>query len=60
MGNRNWVFAAKTDKNELLPLFRMSTIPITRHVKIINKANVYDKEFNEYFRKRKLGKSYKG
>ena len=67
IGNRNWVFAAKTDKNELLTLFRMSSININRHVKIINKANVYDKEFNEYFRKRKtcaehsrsMGKTYK-
>lgn len=59
IGKRNWVFAAKTNDNELLPLFRMTSIPITRHLKIINKANVYDKEFNEYFRKRKLGKSKK-
>jgi hypothetical protein len=59
IGNRNWVFAAKTDDNKLFPLFRMSSINITRHLKIINKANVYDKEFDEYFRKRKLGKARK-
>lgn len=62
IAKRNWVFACLNSDKEIVKLDRMTYIYTKKwHLKIINKANVYDKEYNEYFRKRKqLGKFPKG
>lgn len=51
-GNRNWVFAAKDKVKGSIQrhrLFRASTIPIVRHVKIRSKANPFDPAWTSYF-----------
>ena len=45
---RNWVFAAKTNK-ELVKLKRASDTKILRHLKIRKEANPYDSEWKSYF-----------
>jgi RNA-directed DNA polymerase len=56
-GNRNWVFSARirNPQGEAAPLdlFRASSIPITRHVKIRADATPYDPAFADYFASRK-------
>ena len=55
-GNQNWVFAAETKVNgstQRLRLFRASTIPIVRHVKIRGMANPFDPAWWPYFARRR-------
>jgi RNA-directed DNA polymerase len=55
-GNQNWVFAAETKVNgstQRLRLFRASTIPIVRHVKIRGTANPFDPAWLPYFARRR-------
>jgi RNA-directed DNA polymerase len=55
-GNQNWVFAAETKVNgstQRLRLFRASTIPIVRHVKIRGMANPFDPAWLPYFARRR-------
>jgi len=62
-GNRNWVFAAD-DAERLHPngkpyrvlLFRASSVPIKRHVKIKGEANPFDPKFETYFEERSTSK----
>jgi RNA-directed DNA polymerase len=49
VGSRNWVFKEK-DGTEAL--YKLSDIPIRRHIKIKANANPYDPEWQEYFIKR--------
>lgn len=61
-GFRNWIFRAKirdensNDNNKsnikYLDLFRASSVKIVRHIKIKGKANPFDAEYAEYFKKR--------
>jgi RNA-directed DNA polymerase len=51
-GFRNWVFAAKTTKGEILELIRAADTQIVRHVKIRKEANPYDPEWDVYFEER--------
>jgi RNA-directed DNA polymerase len=58
-GNQNWVFAAETKVNgstQRLRLFRASTIPIVRHVKIRGMANPFDPAWSSYFARRRASK----
>ena len=56
-GNRNWIFSApiqsKDGKTACLDLFRASSLPIRRHVKIRAEANPFDPDFAAYFRQRR-------
>ena len=56
-GLRNWTFFAKTTKGKTPPkyieIFRASSIPIERHVKIRAEATPFDPRFKEYFDLRK-------
>lgn len=60
IGSRDWCFfAAERTGNggyRIIDLLRASTFKIVRHVKIRAKANPYDKEWQEYFRIRKIRK----
>lgn len=56
---KNWVFYDKTKiqrKNYSLDLFKATSIPIVRHVKIKKDANPYKSEYREYFKNRKIKK----
>ena len=52
-GGNNWTFFGKTDAGIQVTLFRASTIPIKRHVKIKGEVNPYDPAWEEYLKKRK-------
>jgi RNA-directed DNA polymerase len=55
-GNRTWVFAAEAKVNGItqrLRLFRTTTIPIVRHVKIRGMANPFDPAWSPYFARRR-------
>jgi RNA-directed DNA polymerase len=47
----SWTFFGEIKENEIY-LFRASTIPIRRHIKIKAKANPFDPEWETYFEKR--------
>lgn len=58
-GSQNWVFAVETKVNgstQRLRLFRASTIPIVRHVKIRGMANPFDPAWLSYFARRRAAK----
>lgn len=58
--NYNWVFYApisKQGKKSFLDLIYARNFPITRHVKIIGKANPYDPKYVKYFMDRKKKKN---
>ncbi|MNB93681.1 Group II intron, maturase-specific domain [compost metagenome] len=53
---QNWVFAAQTKVGGIVQrwwLFRASTIPIVRHVKIRGLANPFDPAWSSYFARRR-------
>lgn len=50
-GNNHWSFGA-ADNGNLIFLFRASSIPIKRHVKIKGAANPFDPDWEEYFEER--------
>lgn len=50
-GSRNWVFRERNGKTGL---FRMTSVPIRRHVKIKGEANPYDPSWKEYFERREI------
>jgi RNA-directed DNA polymerase len=55
-GHQNWVFAAETKVGgvvQRLRLFRATTIPIVRHVKIRSLANPFDPAWSSYFARRR-------
>ena len=56
-GLRNWIFFAKTQKDDstsgYMDLFTASSVAIKRHIKIRAEATPYDSRFTEYFKKRK-------
>lgn len=49
IGTRRWVFR---EKDNPVSLFKLSDIPIRRHIKIKANANPYDQEWYDYFIKR--------
>ena len=49
----NWVFSG--DKRKI---FKLRKIHIRRHIKIVGKANPFDKEYSTYFAQRKTNKTY--
>jgi RNA-directed DNA polymerase len=55
-GNRRWIFftkvLAKEGTIQTLDLFRASSVPIVRHIKIKCEATPYNPVFKEYFAKR--------
>jgi len=55
-GLNNWIFSAKIntgkDRGKYIDLFRASSVPIKRHIKIRAEAHPYDPLFNEYFKER--------
>ena len=56
----HWTFQVKEPYEgsyRLISLFKTSSIPIKRHVKIRATANPYDPQYQEYFRKRELDRS---
>lgn len=59
-GQRQWVFAAEVRRvsvdREWLTLFRASTVPILRHVKIKSAANPFAPAWTRYFRDRQRSK----
>lgn len=57
-GCRSWVFATvePADGSNGLKLFRASTVPITRHVKIRSMAQPFDPEWDDYFIRRRAAK----
>lgn len=52
VGNRNWVFHAKTEKGDTIVLFHAGQVKITRHPKIKAKANPFDAQDEQYFERR--------
>lgn len=52
IGNRNWVFAVKSDNGEYKELIRADATKIIRHTKIRKEANPYDPEWDVYFEER--------
>lgn len=62
-GNRSWIFAAE-DEERVYPdgkpyrvsLFRASTVPIKRHIRIRSEANPFDPRFETYFEERSTSK----
>jgi len=61
VNGRDWVFAYR-QKDKIFQIFRMETVKIIRHTIVRNNANVYDKQWQIYFQKRRqkqLGKSTK-
>ncbi len=58
---REWIFQGwnkrKNGEKEYHQLFRMSQIPIKRHIKVIATSNPYDPEYERYFRNRRDKKS---
>ncbi|WP_016947819.1 hypothetical protein [Candidatus Williamhamiltonella defendens] len=58
LGHRHWIFAAG-DKNAsagLIKLANASYTKIRRHIRIKQKANPFDPEWDEYFAKRHFHK----
>lgn len=53
---RNWVFTTKIRNKDgrtvNFDLFKMTSIPIKRHIKVKNAATPYDPEYFEYFKRR--------
>jgi RNA-directed DNA polymerase len=54
VGTRHWVFREKQDS---IALFRLSSIPIRRYIKIKAEANPYDVLWKTYFEQRLLRRS---
>jgi RNA-directed DNA polymerase len=55
--NRDWVFFSrekdkKSGNKKIVTLIRATNTQITRHIKILSKANPYDPGYSEYFQQR--------
>jgi RNA-directed DNA polymerase len=50
--NRDWIFYAQKDKDNILTLKLAADTSIIRHVKIKSEATPYDPKYAEYFQKR--------
>lgn len=55
-GGNNWVFFG-IEKGKVVRIFRASTIPIERRIKVRKDFNPYDPAWKEYRRKRYIGKN---
>lgn len=57
-GNRRWVFSARTrpanGDARVVDLFRASSLPIIRHVKVRVAATVFDPRYDAYFHQRRI------
>lgn len=57
-GKRSWVFSARTSgeggQSNTTAIFRMSTVPIRRHIKIRAEARFHDARYADYFNTRQL------
>ena len=51
---RNWVFAVNDEKGKLVKLVSASKTKIVRHVKVKSDANPYLREWDDYFKQRKM------
>lgn len=51
-GGNHWIFFDTTKEGKQLTLFRTSTVPIKRHIKIQGAVNPYDPAWKEYLKKR--------
>lgn len=49
---RDWTMFAYDEQGDLVTLFRASSIPIRRHIKIRDRANPYDGDHEAYFEQR--------
>ncbi len=52
LGNRHWVFTGVNDKGNLIRLFKAGLVPVTRHIKVKEKANPYNPAWDNYFETR--------
>jgi RNA-directed DNA polymerase len=60
IGTRNWVFAAKNQKDEFVQLITTADTKIIRHTKIRKGANPYDAEWQIYFEEREGERMFEG
>lgn len=64
LGNGRWVFhaqrAGRGGRPQTVALFRMSSLPIHRHIKVRSEAKYHDPRYAEYFKKRSRGRSRPG
>ncbi|ATW30681.1 group II intron reverse transcriptase/maturase [Candidatus Williamhamiltonella defendens] len=51
-GNNQWVFSGKSPEGKRFTLYKASSTPIKRHIKIRSEACAFDKEWEIYFEKR--------
>ena len=55
--SKAWIFSAPTRNKDgspgFLDLFRVTSVPIRRHVKVRAEATVYDPAYDDYFRQRR-------
>jgi RNA-directed DNA polymerase len=56
----NWMFTTKTEKGRTIDLFKMSSIPIKRHIKIRSDTNPYDPKYETYLDQRRMEKWQRG
>jgi len=67
VGTHHWVFAGEVQgpagQRQTVQLFKAHSLPISRHIKIANRANPYDSRWELYFEQRlvaKMAASLKG
>ncbi|WP_254591560.1 group II intron maturase-specific domain-containing protein [Candidatus Williamhamiltonella defendens] len=51
-GNNQWVFSGKSPEGKMFTLYKASSTPIKRHIKIRSEACAFHKEWEIYFEKR--------
>jgi RNA-directed DNA polymerase len=57
---KKWIFSAKTEKGKNLDLFKVSSTPIKRHIKIRGNTNPYDPQYETYLEQRLMQKWQRG
>jgi RNA-directed DNA polymerase len=60
LGNDRWVFHARPSRRGTIVLFRMSSLPIRRHINIRSEARYHDARDAEYFKERWLQRRRRG
>ena len=56
VGKNNWMFTGDDDNGNPTRLCKATSVPVTRHVKIMGEANPFDPEWENYFEQRYLWK----
>jgi RNA-directed DNA polymerase len=59
-GNYAWTFFGLGNDDDVITLYRMACVKITRHIKIKSEANPFDPKYEEYFESRLESKMKKG